>query len=80
VQNGSGVHIDMNPLNKNIKRWRPGVHIDMNPGLEPTIVGKKSKPLATSPVWGMVVFLRSRHHQIYFKWRIAGDRQLFICH
>ena len=40
VQNGSGVHIDMNPLNKNIKRWRPGVHIDMNPGLKPTIHGK----------------------------------------
>jgi hypothetical protein len=40
VQNGSGVHIDMNPKNKKIKIWRPGVHIDMNPGLEPTIHGK----------------------------------------
>jgi hypothetical protein len=35
-----------NPLNKNVNRWRPGAHIDMNPGLKPTILGKKSKPLA----------------------------------
>jgi hypothetical protein len=51
-------------LNKKRKRWHPGTISIWSPHSVNDSWHEQSKPLATSPVWCMVVFLCSRLHQI----------------